>query len=65
MRGVSARTIACATFFGGVGTGRSRRIIIPVRTRFRSIEYVADARLEKTSPSTDVLRRSYQKRLSI
>ena len=34
--------------------GRSRQIIIPIRARFRSIENVTDARLEKTSPSTDV-----------
>ena len=27
-----------------VGGGRSRRVIIPVRTRFRSIENVTDAR---------------------
>ncbi len=31
-----------------------------VRTRSRSIEYVADAKLEKTSLSTDVFRRSLQ-----
>ena len=43
--------------------GRSRQIIIPIRARSRSIENVADARLENilagvaSNPRTDVFRR--------
>ena len=50
--------------------GRSRRIIIPVQTRFRSDEQRNSAKLEpdyirQTSLSTDVFIRSCQERLSI
>ncbi len=41
----------------------SGRVIIPDWTRSRSIGYVADARLENTSPSADIPRRSCQERL--